>query len=98
MAKYERDFHAWALEQAARPRSGDEIDRVHVAEELESLGKSERQELVSRLIILITHKLKWEFQPSHKSARERATIREQQKRWRCTWQNIPACGRWSPPP
>jgi len=76
---YERDFHAWALEQARKVRAGDQIDSEHVAEELESLGKSQQQQLVNRLAILITHRLKWDFQPAHRSNSWRATIREQQK-------------------
>jgi hypothetical protein len=77
---YETDFHAWALEQARRLRAGEPIDRERVAEEMESLGKSEQRELESRLIILVAHRLKWEFQPEGRSPSWRATIREQQKR------------------
>jgi hypothetical protein len=79
---YERDFHAWAFEQAAKVRAGEPLDVENVAEELESLGKSQRQQLVNRLAILITHRLKWEFQPSQRSNSCRGTMREQQKRIR----------------
>jgi hypothetical protein len=77
---YERDFHAWAFEQAAKVRAGEPLDVENVAEELESLGKSQRQQLVNRLAILITHRLKWEFQPSQRSNSWRATMREQRRR------------------
>lgn len=67
-ALYERDFHAWADEQARLLRSGklSEADIPHIAEEIESLGRAEKRELVSRLTILLLHLLKWQFQPEHR--------------------------------
>ena len=44
MTKYETDFHQWAFEQAQRLRSGEPVDVENVAEELESLGRSEERE------------------------------------------------------
>jgi hypothetical protein len=63
---YDQDFFAWANEQAALLRAGklSEADIEHIAEEVESLGKTEKRELVSRLIVLMVHLLKWRFQPS----------------------------------
>jgi hypothetical protein len=60
---YKQDFYAWAMKNAALIRQGrfSEIDAEHVAEELESMGKSEKRELISRLSILLTHLLKWQF-------------------------------------
>jgi len=42
---YDTDFHAWALRNAALLRAGqlDELDIEHIAEELESMGASERR-------------------------------------------------------
>ncbi|MBV9746051.1 MAG: DUF29 domain-containing protein [Acidobacteriia bacterium] len=77
---YERDYHRWALEQAAKLRRGDPLDSENIAEELESLGRSQEQQLINRLVILIAHRLKWDWQPSGQSNSWRATIREQQKR------------------
>jgi hypothetical protein len=48
---YDEDFYAWANEQAALLRSGrlTEADIAHIAEEIESMGKTEKRELtVSR--------------------------------------------------
>ncbi len=43
---YEQDFHAWSQEQARKIREGNlDIDREHIAEELESLGKSQQSEI-----------------------------------------------------
>jgi hypothetical protein len=79
-ALYGRDYHRWVFEQAAKLRRGDPLDVENIAEELESLGKSQEQQLTNRLVILIAHRLKWDFQPSGRSNSWRATIREQQKR------------------
>lgn len=67
---YDQDFYAWANEQAALLRSGrlSEADIEHVAEEIESMGKSEKRELVSRLTVLLLHLLKWQFQPSRRGS------------------------------
>ena len=47
---YERDFYAWANEQAALLRAGklDHADIENIAEEIESMGRSEKRELVSK--------------------------------------------------
>lgn len=62
---YETDFYAWANEQAALLRTGKlaEADIEHIAEEMESMGKAEKRELVNRLTVLLLLLLKWRFQP-----------------------------------
>ena len=81
MSAYEADFHDWALAQAdaIRRRSANEIDWENVAEELESLGRSARQRLVSHLTVLLAHLLKWQFQPDRESRSWRASITEQRR-------------------
>ncbi len=66
---YEKDFYAWANEQAALLRSGKlaEADIEHIAEEIESMGKAEKRELVAGLTVLLLHLLKWRL--SAQSAR-----------------------------
>jgi hypothetical protein len=81
MQLYERDFYAWTQEQAALLRSGqlERLDRVHLAEEIEALGRQERRELVNRLGILLGHLLKWQFQPHLRGKSWRATLSEQRR-------------------
>ena len=69
MGAYDRDFHAWTLQQAEliRRRSANEVDWENVAEEIESLGRRERSELRRRLEVLLQHLLKWEFQADARS-------------------------------
>ncbi len=79
---YDEDFYAWANEQAALLRSGRlaEADIAHIAEEIESMGKTEKRELTNRLAVLLTHLLKWHFQPTGQGTSGRLTIEEQRDR------------------
>ncbi|MDW6024630.1 DUF29 domain-containing protein [Mesorhizobium sp. BAC0120] len=76
---YERDFYAWLQDQAAklRARSHNDVDWENLAEEVESLGRSEKKEIRTRLALLIHHLLKWQFQPGRRSESWRITISEQ---------------------
>jgi hypothetical protein len=76
---YDKDFYAWANEQAALLRAGKlaEADLAHIAEEIESMGKTEKRELVSRLTVLLLHLLKWRFQPELRSTSWRLSVEEQ---------------------
>ena len=78
---YETDFYAWTLEQSKFLKEGDfkHLDIINLVEEVESLGKQQRQELRNRLGILIGHLLKWDYQPEMRSKSWRATIREQRR-------------------
>jgi predicted nucleic acid-binding Zn-ribbon protein len=72
----DRDFYAWSLEQAALLREGRlaEADLEAIAEEIESMGKTEKRELVSRLTVLLLQLLKWRHQRSHRGKSWRLTI------------------------
>ncbi len=77
--EYEKDFYAWTVHNAQLLREGrlSEVDLEHVAEEIESMGKSEKRELVNRLGVLITHLLKWKLQKEKRSNSWKYTIEEQ---------------------
>jgi Domain of unknown function DUF29 len=81
---YQTDFYAWAMEQASLLRAGrlDAADVANIAEEIESMGRGEKRELVNRLTILLLHLLKWRFQPGFRSPSWNSTIREQRIRLR----------------
>jgi hypothetical protein len=82
LAGYDEDLYAWAMEQAELLRAGRfaEADIANVAEEIESLGRSERRELVSRLAVLLAHLLKWQVQPGLRGNSWRRTIIEQRRK------------------
>jgi Domain of unknown function DUF29 len=79
---YDKDFYAWANEQAALLRAGrlSEADIANIAEEIESMGRSEKRELVNRLAVLLLHLLKWQYQPGMRGNSWRLTIEEQRYR------------------
>ena len=86
---YQTDYATWAQRHAELLRAGRyaELDLEHLLDELSDKSKSERRELGSRLLILLAHLLKWEYQYRHLSDRWRefkgdswrTTIVEQRK-------------------
>ena len=76
---YDQDFYGWANQQAALLRHGrfSEADMAHIAEEIESMGKREKRELVNRLTVLLIHLLKWQYQPVLRGTSWRLTLEEQ---------------------
>ncbi len=76
---YETDFYAWALEtaQLVKAKKFDQLDFEHLAEEIESMGASERNALEIRLIELMLHLLKWQFQPERKGRSWKLSIDKQ---------------------
>jgi len=79
---YETDFYAWTLEQSKLLSLGQwqSLDIANLVEEIESLGKQQKQELRNRLGVLIGHLLKWDFQPELRGKSWRSTIIEQRDR------------------
>jgi hypothetical protein len=73
---YETDVALWAERQAAalRRRAGNEIDWENVAEEIESLSRTDKREIRSRLAIICADLLKWRFQPDARSNSWRSSI------------------------
>jgi hypothetical protein len=61
---YEQDFYGWIHHNIKLLQQGRiaEIEVNSLIEELESMAKRDRHELVSHFIILIAHLLKWQFQ------------------------------------
>jgi hypothetical protein len=80
--QYEKDFYGWCDKQASIIRNGDIclMDFENLAEEIESMGNEKRRELQNRLTVLLTHILKWKYQPSHRGNSWRYTMDEQIER------------------
>jgi hypothetical protein len=89
---YQTDFYAWTIEQAALLRAGQlsSADVANIAEEIESMGRTEKRELVNRLAILLLHLIKWRFQPGFRSPSRNSTIREQRIRLRSHLKDNPS--------
>ena len=81
-AGYDEDFALWSAEQAGLIRAGrlDRLDLDNLAEEIDSLGRSEEHQIDSRLEVLLQHLLKWQFQPEKRTRSWAASILEQRIR------------------
>ncbi|MBB1073479.1 DUF29 domain-containing protein [Rhodoferax sp. 4810] len=87
---YDTNYSAWATQTAELLRTGRfaELDIAHLLIELSDMSKSDRRELSNRLLILLAHLLKWQYQYHILSERWREfdgrswqrTITEQRKR------------------
>jgi len=89
---YETDFYAWTQEQVTqlKAQQWEQLDTVNLIEEIESLGRKERQELRNRLGLLLGHLLKWQFQPDKRSNSWLGTIREQRVQIKLLLQDSPS--------
>ena len=78
-AEYDHDFYAWTQDQAEklRDRRHNEIDWENLAEEIDSVGRSQKSELRNRLRVLLHHLLKWQYQPEFRCHSWQSTIGEQ---------------------
>jgi phytoene dehydrogenase-like protein len=79
--EYETDFYEWTQSQAAKLRDAGsrrvnaEVDWENVAEEIESLGRSDLRSVESYLALVIQHLLKLEYSPAAEPRRSwRASV------------------------
>lgn len=76
---YDQDFYLWTqtIVHQLKENKLNQIDIPNLIEEIENMGKNEKRELRSRLIVLLMHLLKWQYQPEKRSESWRSTITEQ---------------------
>jgi hypothetical protein len=96
MDLYNHDFYAWTQQQAALLRESKvhDLDCTNLAEEIESLGRSDKRELGNRLHILVMHLLKWRYQPEgHVDSHSwEDTVWHQRTQLTCYSKRVPAYG------
>lgn len=94
-AGYDTDFFQWTQSTAEMIRQGRlaEVDLENVAEEIEDMGKRDRREVRSRLIVLLMHLLKWELQPELRTPSWDSTIDEQRMQIQFIIQDSPSLRR-----
>jgi hypothetical protein len=92
---YETDFYAWARQQAKllRERRWDDLDLANLVEEVDHAGRSQRHEIESRLRVLMTHLLKWRYQPGIRSGSWRNTMRDERFRIELVVKDSPSLKR-----
>jgi Domain of unknown function DUF29 len=76
---HEKDTYGWAVHtvQLLRNKKMSEVDFDNIIEEMEALGRSEKHELINRLSLVISHLLKWQFQPNMRGHSWIYSIKEQ---------------------
>ncbi|RVU21863.1 DUF29 domain-containing protein [Methylobacterium oryzihabitans] len=76
---YEADFHRWTQEQARAldVRDHAALDIRNLIDEVESVGRSQRNAIESHLRVLLMHLLKFQVQPERASPSWRHTLRAQ---------------------
>jgi Domain of unknown function DUF29 len=78
---YDTDFSQWidkTVQLLEEQRFAD-IDLKNLIEEVESLGKRDKREILNRLIVLLLHLLKYAYQPDKRSNSWLSTINEQRQ-------------------
>lgn len=78
---YEQDYQQWLEEtvKLLRDRSFEKLDLEHLIEEIEDMGKSSKREVFNRLVVLLIHLLKYQYQSVKKSRSWLLTINEQRR-------------------
>src|SRR5690606_28243937 len=92
VTQYETDYALWCAEQGTLLRAGrlDALDRENLAEEIESLARSDKKEIRKRLEVLLRHLIKWEFQPNKRKRGWYASIAEQRRQLGYTLDESPS--------
>jgi len=78
---YNQDFYAWTKQQASllQAEELEQLDIPNLIEEIESMGKSQRRELDSRLTILLMHLLKLQQRPTYSGNSWYSTVDTQRR-------------------
>lgn len=78
---YEEDENLWLSKTSKLilDKNWDRVDWEYLGEYLEDMSKAERRSIVSRLIVLNMHLLKWMFQKDYRTSSWKVTIMEQRR-------------------
>jgi hypothetical protein len=82
LSLYDRDFYLWIQQtaEALKNRDFEQLDWDNLIKEVESMGRGERRELKSRLLVIMEHLLKlmyWEDEKARNARGWRTTVLEQ---------------------
>jgi hypothetical protein len=96
---YEDDFYGWIQHtvEAIKHRKFDQVDWENLIEEVESMGRSEKRELKSRLLVILEHLLKLMFWDSEKPQNARGwrnTVIEQRNQVEMILEDSPSLKPW----
>lgn len=90
--KHKEDFYGWAVStaQLLKEKKMSEVDFENIIEEIEALGASEKHQLINRLSLVISHLLKWQYQPNMRGHSWVYTIKEQRDQARFHLEDNPS--------
>jgi Domain of unknown function DUF29 len=79
---YDRDFNLWVEEQVALLQAGafERVDLPNLIEEIADMARSQKKSIRSDFVVLLTHLLKWQHQPQHRSTSWTGSIVEHRRR------------------
>ncbi|WP_334312294.1 DUF29 domain-containing protein [Oscillatoria sp. CS-180] len=79
---YETDYMQWIEATVEKLRCQDyaHMDWSNLIEEIKDIGKRERRNLKSNLVVLLLHLLKWHHQPTHRTGSWAGSIVEHRRR------------------
>lgn len=89
---YEEDFVIWVNQTAELLREGklDELDIPNLIEEVEAMGRSEKNALISNLVVVLIHLLKYQYQSEKRTNSWLSSIREHRRRLKKSLQTSPS--------
>ncbi len=93
---YEQDFDLWLQTNINLLKEGKftELDLENLLEELESMGRSDKNALKSNLRVLLMHLLKYKYQPKKRTNSWNYTIIEHRIRLEDTFKTSPSLYRF----
>ncbi len=89
---YEQDFCLWIETTANLLKEGQfsQLDIENLVEEIETMGRSEKNALKSNLIVVLLHLLKWRYQPEKRSRSWKSSIFEHRRRLHEAFKSSPS--------
>lgn len=93
---YKVDFNLWVeiTAKLLRKRQLEEIDFDSLIEEIESMGRRDKNALESNLRVLLMHLLKWKYQPNRRSNSWKFSIVEHCLRINKAFKHSPSLRRY----
>jgi hypothetical protein len=66
---YDRDFNLWIEQTVDLLKAGrfEALDIDNLVDELESMSRRDKREIISRIDVILMHLLKWKYQPTQRS-------------------------------
>ncbi|MEB3175120.1 MAG: DUF29 domain-containing protein [Cyanobacteriota bacterium] len=89
---YDADFNQWLEETAKSLKAGNfqALDLENLIEEIESMGRSDKREIKTRLIVLLMHLLKHKYQFQRRTTSWIVTINEQRRQIKAVLKDSPS--------